>query len=82
MCSCVQAAVPDGDDQVRVADGQRTGEVDGVRASECVRTCQLAGVLFYGRGELDRAHGGPVAVPCLLGATLTAFRQVETEPRR
>src|ERR1019366_1928061 len=61
--SGVQTPVPDGDDKVRVADGQGAGEVDGVRASECVHAGQLAGVLLHGCCEFDRARGSPVAVP-------------------
>ena len=67
MCSGVQAAIPDGDDEVRVADGQGAREVDGVRTSQRLRAGQLPGVLLDGGGELDRARGRPEAIPGLLG---------------
>lgn len=49
--SCVPPPVPDGDDKVRVPDGQGAGEVDGVRAAQRVGAGEVAGVPFYGRGD-------------------------------
>ena len=46
-CPGVQAAVPDGDDEVRVADGQGTGEVGGVRTSERVLPGEVAGLALH-----------------------------------
>ena len=63
----VQPPVPDGDDEVGVGEGQGAGQVHGVGAAQGVRAGQLPGVLFHGCGELDRAHGGPVLLPRLLG---------------
>ena len=63
LCPVVQAAVPDSDNEIRAG----AGEMDGVCAPECVRTSQLAGALFRGCGELDRARGRAVAVPGPLG---------------
>jgi hypothetical protein len=39
----VQAAIPDGDDQVRVVEGQRARQVHGVRTAKGVALGQLAG---------------------------------------
>jgi len=72
----MQAAVPDSDNEVRVGDGEGAGEMDGVRAPECVRLGQLAGALLHGCGELDRARGRPVAVPGPLGRIEVVAGQV------
>ena len=77
-CSCarVQSPVPGDDDEAGVADGQGAGEVDGVRASKGVQTGQLAGMLFYGCGELDRPGGRPVTIPGALGRVEFVFIEV------
>ena len=67
LCFGVQAAIPDSDDKVRIADCEGTGEVDGVSPPERMRTGQMAGVLLDGYGELDLTRCLPVAVPGLLG---------------
>jgi hypothetical protein len=46
----MQATVPDSDDEVGVAKGQRAGQVDGVGASQGMCACQLAGLLLDGGG--------------------------------
>jgi hypothetical protein len=50
--------------------------VHGVGAAQAVRAGQLPGVLFYGCGELDRAHGGPVLLPRLFGRVQVLVGQV------
>src|SRR6266699_4651329 len=74
--TCVQSPVPDGDDKVRVPDGQGAGEVDGVRAAQRVGAGEVAGVPFYGRGELYRTGGGPVGFPGLLGGVEVVIAEV------
>jgi hypothetical protein len=56
----VQAAVPGGHDQLRVANGQGAGEVHGVPAPKPVLAGQVPGMPRYRRGELDRTDRGPV----------------------
>ena len=70
------APVPDGDDEVRVADGQGAGQVHGVGAPQGLGAGQLPGVAFYGCGELDRAYCGPVLFPCLLGGVQVVLAEV------
>ena len=72
----MQPPVPDGDDEVRVGDGQGAGEVDGIRARERVRGGQLTGVALDGYGELDRTRGRPVALPGLLGRVKIVITEV------
>jgi hypothetical protein len=48
--SGVQAAAPDGNDEVRVCDGQGAGEVDRVGAAQGMASGEAASVLLHGRG--------------------------------
>ncbi len=63
----MKSAVPTGDNQVRVPNGERTSEVDGIGASESEITRQLAGVAFDRPGEFDWPRRGPVLLPGSLG---------------
>jgi hypothetical protein len=59
----MEAAIPGGDDQVRVFRGEGAGEMDGVGASKRVITCQSAGVTCDRLGEFDRTGRSPVLLP-------------------
>jgi hypothetical protein len=72
----MQAAIPDRHDQVGISDGQSAGQVNGICAAERVRGGELAGVLLYGRGELDRSCSCPVLLPHLPGAAELALGQI------
>src|ERR1035438_8307189 len=74
----VQPPVPDGDDEVGVANGQGASQVHGVRAPQGVGVGvgQLPGVAFDGCGELDGAHRGPELFPCLLGGVQVVVAEV------
>jgi hypothetical protein len=50
--------------------------VHGVCAAQGVRAGQLPSLLFHGRGELDRVHGGPVLLPRLFGRVQVLVGQV------
>lgn len=63
----VEPPVPDGDDEVGVADGQGTGEVERVGSEQRLIAGELAGVALHRRGELDRPGRCPVAFPVPLG---------------
>ena len=72
----VQPPVPHGQGEVRVADGQGAGQVHGVSAAERVGAGQRSGVALDGCGQLDRADGGPVLFPGLLGCVQVGFTEV------
>ncbi|OBH00529.1 hypothetical protein A5696_16130 [Mycobacterium sp. E2699] len=65
--SGVQASVPDGDDQVGIADGQRAGQMNCVGSSQGMGSSEVAGVLFNRRGEFDWAGRGPEVGQPMLG---------------
>jgi hypothetical protein len=46
----MQAAIPDRDDEVRVADGERTRQMYRIRAPERVLAGEFAGVSLDGGG--------------------------------
>ena len=71
----MQAGIPDRHDQVGISNGQSAGQVNGICASERVRRGELAGVLLYGRGELDRSCSRPVLLPHVPGAAQLALGQ-------
>ncbi len=58
--TCVQPPVPDGDDEVGVADGQGAGQVHGTGAAQGAGAGQLPGAAFDGCGQFDRAYRCPV----------------------
>jgi hypothetical protein len=72
----VQSAIPDGDDKVRVADGQRAGQVHGVGATQGVFAGELASMAFDRGGQLHRTARCPVLLPCLLGVGQLVLAQV------
>ena len=72
----VQPPVPHGQGQVRVADGQGAGQVHGAGAAERVGAGQRSGTMLDGRGQFDRADGGPVLLPGLLGGVQIRFTEV------
>jgi hypothetical protein len=63
----VQAAVPDGHNELGIGDGQGTGQVDSPGATQSMGTGQLAGVVFHCCAQLDRPNGDPVMFPGLFG---------------
>ena len=72
----MKAAIPDRHDKVGISDGQSAGQVNGICAPERVRGGELAGVLLYGRSELDRSCSCPVLLPHLLGAVELPLGQI------
>jgi hypothetical protein len=72
----MQAAIPDRHDQVGISNGQSTGQVNGICAPERARRGELAGVLLYGRSELDRSGSCPVLLPHSPGAAELALGQI------
>jgi hypothetical protein len=62
-CAGVQAAVPDGDNEAWVADGQGAGEVYRVGAAQSMAAGEPARVLLDSSGELYRAIAQLTARP-------------------
>ena len=63
----MQTSIPYGDDQIRVANGERARQVHRIRAAERVLAGELPGVPFNGGSEFHRASGIPEFFPGLLG---------------
>jgi len=53
--SSMEPKIPNGDDRLRVVNGQCARKVDSIGASERVVACQLTGVTFNSLGRLGRA---------------------------
>lgn len=59
----VEALIPDGDDEVWIADSDGAGEVDRIGAAKSMKACEVAGMTLDSTGELDRSSRRPVLVP-------------------
>ncbi len=56
QCASMEPSVPDGHDDVDIRDGEGTGEMDGIGASQPVQACEFACLAFDGLAHLN----GPV----------------------
>ena len=55
--------IPDGNNELRIADRERAGQMDCVSTSQRVTDGKLPSVRLDGRTEVDRTDRSPVAAP-------------------